>query len=166
MGTTELDAVRSILAANPLGKRLPLWELRNFFDRMPIGLGMPSQPVDIFRIDANGVPGLKITPESALAGKALIYFHGGAFVAGSPASHRHLAAKIAVESGLSTFLIDYRLAPEATYPASVDDAVAAYRHVLGEGHQAADVVLAGDSAGGGLCVLLKLKEQGLPLPVG
>jgi monoterpene epsilon-lactone hydrolase len=168
MGITELDAVRSILAANPLGKRLPLWELRDFFDRMPIGLGMPSQPIDIFRIYAAGVHGLRITPESALPGKALLYFHGGAFVAGSPASHRHLAAKIAVESGLSTFLIDYRLAPEAPYPAAVDDALAAYRHVLDEGHQAGDVVLAGDSAGGGLCVslMLKLKELGLPLPAG
>lgn len=168
METTELDAVRSILAANPFGKRLPLWELRDFFDRMPIGFGMPTQPVDIFRIDANGVPGFKITPESALPRKALIYFHGGAFVAGSPASHRHLAAKIAVESSLSTFLIDYRLAPEFPYPAAVDDAVTAYRYVLEEGHQPADIVLAGDSAGGGLCIMLMLKltEKGLPLPAG
>ena len=168
METTELDAVRSILAANPFGKPLPLWELRDFFDRMPIGFGMPTQPMDIFRIDANGVPGLKIMPKSALSRKALIYLHGGAFVAGSPASHRHLAAKIAVESGLNTFLIDYRLAPEFPYPAAVDDAVTAYRYVLEEGHQPADIVLAGDSAGGGLCfmLMLRLKEEGLPLPAG
>ncbi|HKW91167.1 MAG TPA: alpha/beta hydrolase, partial [Methylomirabilota bacterium] len=86
----------------------------------------------------------------------------------SPRSHRHLAAAIAVAAGASALLLDYRLAPEHPYPAAVDDATAAYRWLLDQGIAPAHVVIAGDSAGGGLTVatMLALKEAGTPLPAG
>lgn len=166
MKATELQAVKAILAANPFGASQPLWVLRDFFDHMPRGLSMPDAPLRILRLVANGVSGLEIIPQDAKPGKLLIYLHGGAFLAGSPASHRHLAAKIAVETGLTTWLMDYRLAPEAPFPAAVDDAMAAYQHALDSGIGPVDVVLAGDSAGAGLCLLLmlRLRDEGLPLP--
>lgn len=166
MDVTELATVKNILAANPFGQARPLWMLRDFFDYMPRGLGMPDAPLRILRLVANGVSGLEIIPQDAKPGKVLIYLHGGAFLAGSPASRRHLAAKIAVETGLTTWLMDYRLAPEAPFPAAIDDAMATYRHALDSGVRPTDVVLAGDSAGAGLCLLLmlRLRDEGLPLP--
>jgi monoterpene epsilon-lactone hydrolase len=166
MQTTELETVKAILAANPFGASRPLWVLRDFFDHMPRGLSMPDAPLRILRLVANGVSGLEIIPQDAKAGQLLIYLHGGAFLAGSPVSHRHLAAKIAVETRLTTWLMDYRLAPEAPFPAAIDDAVATYRHALDCGIEPANVVLAGDSAGAGLCLLLmlRLRDEGLPLP--
>jgi monoterpene epsilon-lactone hydrolase len=166
MDVTEIVAVRAILAANPFGQARPLWVLRDFFDRMGADLAMPEEPLKILRLQTDGVRGLEITPPDALAGKVLIYFHGGGYLSGSPASHRHLAAKMAVEMKLRTLLVDYRLAPEAPFPAAVEDAHAVYQDALDTGIRAADIVLAGDSAGGGLCLLLmlRLKAAGLPLP--
>jgi monoterpene epsilon-lactone hydrolase len=166
MDVTELATVKAILAANPFGQARPLWMLRDFFDRMGADLPMPEEPLKILRIQAGGVPALEITPPDALPDKVLIYFHGGGYLSGSPASHRHLVAKLAVETRLKTLLVDYRLAPEAPFPAAVEDADAVYQHVLNAGIRARDIVIAGDSAGGGLCLLLmlQLKAAGRPLP--
>ncbi|MCC7365549.1 MAG: alpha/beta hydrolase [Dehalococcoidia bacterium] len=97
-----------------------------------------------------------------------IYFHGGAYVAGSPRSHRDLAARLARAAGTRVLNAGYRLAPEDPFPAAVDDAVAAYRQVLASGVRASRVVLAGDSAGGGLALatLVALKSTGGELPAG
>ncbi|MDB5439617.1 MAG: alpha/beta hydrolase [Caulobacteraceae bacterium] len=166
MDVTELATVKAILAANPFGQARPLWVLRDFFDRMGANLSMPEEPLKILRLQGGGMSGLEITPPDALTDKVLIYFHGGGYLSGSPASHRHLAAKMAVETRLRTLLVDYRLAPEAPFPAAVEDAYAAYQYLLDSGIRAANIVLAGDSAGGGLCLLLmlRLKAAGLPLP--
>lgn len=98
--------------------------------------------------------------------KVILYFHGGAFLAGSPRTHRHLGAALAGAAGVRAVLPDYRLAPEHTFPAAVDDAVASYRHLLDAGYDASEIVLAGDSAGGGLCfsLLLAIQNRGLPKP--
>jgi len=96
----------------------------------------------------------------------VLYLHGGGYVIGSPRSHRHLAAAIAAAAGTSALLLEYRCAPESPFPAAVDDAVAAYRWLLDQGISAGGLVIAGDSAGGGLTVatLLALRDGGVPLP--
>ena len=87
---------------------------------------------------------------------------------GSMASHGELVARLALASGARVLALDYRLVPEATFPAPVDDAVAAYRWLLAQGVPAARIVFAGDSAGGNLAVstLLALRDRGEPLPAG
>ena len=81
----------------------------------------------------------------------VLYLHGGGYVIGSPRSHRHLDAAIAIAASANVLLLDYRLAPEHPFPAAVDDAVATYRLLLQDtGSQRLAVV--GDSAGGGLTV--------------
>lgn len=96
----------------------------------------------------------------------LLYFHGGGYIAGSPATHRDLIARIARATGARCICIDYRKAPEFPYPAPIDDGEAAYRALLDSGTPPERIVLAGDSAGGGmaLAVMLRAKQQKLPMP--
>ena len=98
--------------------------------------------------------------------KVILYLHGGAFVAGSARTHRHLGAALAGAAGVRALLPDYRLAPEHPYPAALDDAVAAYRHLLKSGYLPGEIAVAGDSAGGGLvfALLLRAVADGLPRP--
>jgi len=97
---------------------------------------------------------------------AILYLHGGGYCVGSPATHRALTGHLAARCGARVFAPDYRLAPEHPFPAAVDDAVSACRGLLAEGLRPQDVVIAGDSAGGGLAVAaaLRLRELGLPRP--
>jgi acetyl esterase/lipase len=98
--------------------------------------------------------------------RVILYLHGGAYLAGSTRTHRHLAAALAGAAGVRTLLPDYRLAPEHPFPAGLDDALACYRHLLNSGYDAGNIALAGDSAGGGMvfALLLKLRSEGLPDP--
>jgi len=98
--------------------------------------------------------------------RVILYLHGGAFLAGSSRTHRHLAALLAGSAGVRAVVPDYRLAPEYPFPAAIDDAACIYRHLLTSGYSAKHVALAGDSAGGGLvfALLLKLQALGLALP--
>ena len=101
-----------------------------------------------------------------LPGHVLLYIHGGAYVMGSPLTHRGLVARIARASGIAALQIDYRLAPEHPFPAALDDVLAAYDWLGAQGYAPTQIVLAGDSAGAGLAMalLLSLRERGLALP--
>lgn len=96
----------------------------------------------------------------------LLYLHGGAYIFGSAKTHRGLVARLAGDSGLTAYSIDYRLAPEHPFPAAINDAVIAYKALLGRGIPADQVTLAGDSAGGGLALALlhHILAEGLPKP--
>jgi acetyl esterase/lipase len=101
------------------------------------------------------------------AGRAvLLYFHGGGFCFGSFRTHGVLAGALARAARARTFAAEYRLAPEHTAPAAHEDALAAYRHLLGQGIAPEQIVLAGDSAGGTLVLgtLLALRDAGEPMP--
>ena len=96
------------------------------------------------------------------AGPTLLYLHGGGYVAGSPRSHRHLAAGLAHRLGGHVVVPDYRLAPEYRFPAALEDVLACYRALATDG----PVAIAGDSAGGGLSFSLAIaaRDEGLPPP--
>jgi len=113
-----------------------------------------------------GVPGEWVEGPAA-AKTVLLYLHGGGYFACSAQSHRPITVGFALH-GFRVLAPDYRLAPENQFPAAVDDAVAAYRGLLAEGHSPGSIVVAGDSAGGGLTLslLLALREAGTPLPAG
>lgn len=100
--------------------------------------------------------------------RALLYFHGGGFVAGSPESHRGLVARLVEASGVSAFAARYRLAPENPFPAAVRDGLDAYRALIAKGIPAGSILLAGDEAGGGLAfsVALAARNAGLERPGG
>jgi len=107
-----------------------------------------------------------LRPKRACKDKVLFYLHGGAYVLGSRRTHRQLVSHMAKEAGVTAVLPEYRLAPEHPFPAAIDDAVAVYRALLEEGYKPEDIVISGDSAGGGLSVatLLALRHTGDPLP--
>lgn len=99
---------------------------------------------------------------------ALLYLHGGAYTICSIDTHRYLYSELGRSAAMPTLAIDYRLAPEHPFPAALDDAMNAYRWLLDRGLSASRIAVAGDSAGGGLtlALLLRLRDEGLPLPAG
>ncbi|MBU2490271.1 MAG: alpha/beta hydrolase [Proteobacteria bacterium] len=98
--------------------------------------------------------------------RTLYYLHGGGFLTGSARSHRSLVASLCKASAARAMFIEYRRPPEDPFPAALADALAGYRHLLSTGVPPEKVALAGDSAGGGLCValLLALSAAGDPMP--
>lgn len=98
--------------------------------------------------------------------RTILYFHGGGYYFCSPQSHRPLVFQLAVRTDARTFSLDYRLAPEHPFPAALDDALAAYRRLIADGTPPDSIVLAGDSAGGGLALatLVALRDAADPLP--
>jgi len=142
-----------------------LAELRFHFEQMARRLRLP-RGVSVRHARIAGLDCDWLVPAGAEAAPLLYYLHGGAYVMGSSHTHRHMVGHIAREAGVRALLPNYRLAPECPYPAAIDDAVAVYRALLGEGEDPARLVFGGDSAGGGLAMatLLTLREAGDPLP--
>ena len=98
--------------------------------------------------------------------RCILYLHGGAYIAMSPRTHRSLTSRLATWSDSRLFALDYRLAPEHPFPAALDDAVAAYHALIAAGTPPSRIVVAGDSAGGGLALalLVALRDAADPLP--
>jgi acetyl esterase/lipase len=98
--------------------------------------------------------------------RVFLLLHGGGYVSGSPRTHRKLAAAMSRAAYARVLTPEYRLAPEHPFPAGVKDAVRVYGWLLEQGIAPADIVVGGDSAGGGLALsmLLALREGGAELP--
>lgn len=138
--------IRPILSPSvPLALQRRSIDLAARITRTPAG-------VTIDQVELGGVPVEVIRPGGLRHQRAVLYLHGGAFITGSPRSHRAIAAHLAVAAGADVFVPDYRLAPESPYPAAPDDAFSAYRALLADDYSAGSVALAGDSAGAGLAV--------------
>lgn len=117
-------------------------------------------------VDIDGVPAIWCIPADTDPSSAVVYFHGGGFIVGSTNSHRKLAGHLAKAFGARVLLVEYRRAPEALYPAQVDDGVKAFRWLIAQGFDAGRIVSAGDSAGGtlALALVVRLRELNEPLP--
>jgi monoterpene epsilon-lactone hydrolase len=104
-------------------------------------------------------------PESRTE-RVLLYIHGGAFMFRFPGIHAGLVARLCRRLGARALMVDYRLAPEAPYPAAPDDCHAAYRWLLAHGQAPRDIALGGDSAGGNLVLvtLQRIRAAGEPVP--
>jgi len=101
-----------------------------------------------------------VTPDVCNKSRVLLYFHGGGFIVGSKESHRSMVAHIARSSGIQALSINYRLAPEHTYPSANQDCLNAYLWLLDSGYDADQIVFGGDSAGGFLVLqtLLAIRQ--------
>ena len=142
-----------------------LEQMRRDLDSLAVGFPAPAQ----FRtepISAGGVEAEWIDTPSVDFTKTLLYFHGGGFAVGSLRGTRNFAAHLSVATGARVLVAGYRLAPEFTFPAPLEDAESAYRWLLSQGQPPARIALCGDSAGGGLALALiaRLLAAGIALP--
>ncbi|GAA5154046.1 alpha/beta hydrolase [Amycolatopsis dongchuanensis] len=167
MSQAQRAALDAAIRSIAFDTGLPPAELREDFRTMMAGRPIPPG-VTITPAGIGGRPALAFEPGHGTAEGTILYFHGGAWVVGSPATAQALTAGLVHRTGLRAVSPDYRLAPEHPFPAAIDDSLAAYRDLLGQGAPAERIVFAGDSAGGGLAVttMLAARDAGLPLPAG
>jgi acetyl esterase/lipase len=126
----------------------------------------PPRGTETIAVDAGGVKADRISTGASRHDRHILYLHGGCYVVGWPGLYRDLTWRIATLCRSRVLCIDYRLAPEHPFPAALDDAVAAYRWLLGQGADPHRIALMGDSAGGGLvfATMLRLRDEGVDLP--
>jgi acetyl esterase/lipase len=142
-------------------------EARRFsFSHVTPRFFLGSKDVSLEDADVEGIGACWVVPRGADRSRAILYLHGGSYVSGSIASHRKMVSWLAVEAGLPALIIDYRLAPQDRFPAAVQDSLKGYRWLLSRGLEPGGIVLAGDSAGGGLAVstMLSARDSGDPMP--
>jgi epsilon-lactone hydrolase len=159
---TLYQGILATLGANP---EMPLDEMRALFEHMGDVTAEPGG-VDYLETSAAGVPALWAVPRGCAEDRVLLCSHGGGYVVGSMFTHRKLYAQLAKAIGCRALIVHYGLAPESMHPGPVNDMAKAYRWLLDQGIKPNHIALTGDSAGGGLAIttLLRLREQGLPLP--
>ncbi len=112
--------------------------------------------------------GAWVMPKDERRSGVVLYLHGGGYTCGSLEYAKGFAATLASQCGVRVFCAAYRLAPENPYPAAVDDALEAYRYLLKKGYAPRQILLCGESAGGGLiyALCLRLRQESMPLPCG
>ncbi|QHJ05799.1 alpha/beta hydrolase fold domain-containing protein [Hymenobacter busanensis] len=169
MPSFQHQLVKTLLtaAAGPIARRRPTLnslrlglELSTLLQFMPWNVHFERVPAD------EGLVAEWIEPKGANQQRVLLYLHGGAYVMGSLNTHRGFIGALAQHCGLRALSADYRKAPEHPFPAALDDALAAWYWLLDQGYCPQDIMLAGDSAGGGLvlALLLHLRDKKAPLP--
>jgi epsilon-lactone hydrolase len=117
-------------------------------------------------IHLSGIPTERVSTPVSLPHAAILYLHGGGFHAGSASLVRPITWRLAKQTRITVYAIDYRLAPEHPYPAGLDDCIQAYNALLEQGISASSIIVAGDSAGGDLTLALglRLKAENKPQP--
>jgi len=163
----ELAAFIASWPKRPMARSTSLADLRRNAEIENAAIPLPVGCA-VEQLQAAGIGGERIVPKGADRTRAMLYHHGGGHVFGSPATHRHLVARLAEAAGLVAFNMAYPLAPEQPFPAGINDALASYRFVMDQGIKPERIVVAGDSAGGNVTVamLLLAAEAGLPMPAG
>lgn len=154
--TINVERARALTSKRAWSPKVPAgWRLRELY-----GAGEPLRGEWLEPPGGN----LAITENAP----TILYLHGGGYYFCSPRSHRSLVFALAARTRAATWSLDYRLAPEHRFPAALEDAMAAYRQLIGAGTLPQSIVIAGDSAGGGLALatLVALRDAGDPLPAG
>lgn len=162
MASEELQVVLDLLRGTDLGS-LTIAERRRAAASVAAS---PPAGTAVDQVEAGGVPAEWVAAPGVGQDRVLLYFHGGAYQIGSPATLRHLVALLSGAARARALSVDYRLAPEHPFPAAIEDALAAYRWLLASGIDPQFIAVAGDSAGGGLALgaLAALRDAGAPMP--
>lgn len=160
---SEIEALRRVLLSKPRPTTWP--ERRRRLDEVA-SIDPPPADVAFTPLTIGDIPGEWSLAPGADPGRVLLFLHGGGYCSGSIASHRGMVARIGQAAGIRTLAVGYRLAPEHPFPAALDDALAAFRFLRGEGLPACAIAIGGDSAGGGLTLacMLRLRASGEDLP--
>ena len=165
MSTEQRENLEAILRQSAFPGDIDINEQRRLLRELISAQPLPAD-VTVTAAALGGVPTAEITIDGIEPRHVVLYFHGGVYVLGDAFQSADLASQVGRRTGAKVISVDYRLAPENPYPAAVDDALAAYEALLQNGTAPADIVLAGESAGGGLAVatLVNARDRGLPLP--
>src|SRR4051812_765654 len=165
VSTEQRETLEAILrqSAFPAGSSVD--EQRRLLRELLSAQPLPAD-VTVTAGELGGVPTAEITVDGIEPHHVVLYFHGGVYVMGDAALAADLASQVGRRTQALVVSVDYRLAPEHSYPAAVDDALAAYEALLDDGTHPSDIVFAGESAGGGLAIatLVNARDHGLPLP--
>jgi acetyl esterase/lipase len=162
MASEQLKTVLELVGSADLGT-LTVQERRAL---MGSAGAPPPKGTQVDPVDANGVPAEWVVAAGVTGERVVLFFHGGAYHLGSPARLRGLLALLSAAAQARVLSASYRLAPEHPFPAAVEDALTAYRWLIAGGTHARQVVISGDSSGGGLALaaLVALRDAGDPLP--
>ncbi len=142
--------------------------LRTAYDRFLVGNFPVPDELEVSEFELNGVRTLRVPAPGGVPAATVLHFHGGGYVIGSAQSSLEYAARLGKAVNAECLSVDYRLAPEHPYPAAIDDAIDAYRGLIGKGIPPSQIILSGESAGAGLVIALSmaLRDAGEPLPAG
>jgi len=159
----DIEVIRSLLAAHP--RPANLLERRSRLDALGAQYPLPTD-VRVGPAVMNGVAAEWTTTPEADPACVILFLHGGGYISGSIASHRHMVAQAGRAARARTLALGYRLAPEHPFPAALEDALAGYRFLLAQGFGPERIALAGESAGGGLALAMMtaLRDAGESLP--
>ena len=173
MSSKEFEQLYEKLKNNPLSLETGLNNLRKQYDSM-IENFSPSYGISFEKVDINGVKAEWINapaewfnmPEPGEE-PVIMYLHGGGYIMGSVENYHYMTSKLSAVAGTKVLLLDYRLAPENKFPSALEDSITAYKYLLSQGYKSKNIILVGDSAGGGLLLatLLKMRSLGLKMPV-
>jgi len=165
MASPQLEKIVQMMRSRPARDDTPIEEVRAGMEALAGILPLPED-VRCEPVDAGGIPGEWVSALGADPDRVIYHLHGGAYCVGSIKTHREMVSRIARAAAARALIIEYRLAPEHPFPAAIEDATAACRWLLSTGVDPARLVIAGDSAGGGLTVatLVALRDAGDPLP--
>jgi len=162
MASAELNKVLELLKSQPRNPDASIEKMRAGMERVSerVAKDVTCEGFRIGDLEAEW-----IVPPEAASDRVILYLHGGGYVMGSIATHRATVARIARASKARALALEYRLAPEHLFPAAVEDSVAAYKWLIAQGYKPNKIVIAGDSAGGGLTLaaLLSIRDQKLPM---
>jgi salicylate hydroxylase len=141
--------------------------LREGYDRF-FGQFKASPSTRVSKIIIGEASGLLLEPDGRLNDRIVLHLHGGGFAFGSAECSVEYAERLARSVGGCCLALDYRLAPEHPFPAAIEDAVEAYRHLISMGYKPDNIFFSGESAGGGLAVsaAIAVRDEGFPTPAG
>ena len=165
MSRQQRDALDQLLRDGPLDIGGDVDVQRPLFEAMAGAQPLPDDVAVTHRV-LGGIPVIDIEIGAVDTTDVIVYLHGGGYALGSAQASVGLASDLSRRAKARAISVDYRLAPEHPHPAAVDDALAAYRGLLGEGQPASRIAVAGESAGAGLTLatLIAARDSGLPLP--
>jgi monoterpene epsilon-lactone hydrolase len=166
MASQESAQVRAGLTRTAEAVAVPIDEQRREWEDSAAQATLPPNTY-IVPVSADGIHCERISCPPVDPAKLMVLLHGGGFSTGSCKTHREMAARISLAAKIPVLVVDYSLAPENPFPAAVDDVVRVYKWLTKvDAMRPSRIVLAGDSAGGGLAiqVLLALREAGEVLP--
>jgi len=168
MTVTELNTLVQLLRERGRPENPTVPQMRERFKLLGQKFPAPADAV-VEPVVVGEATGEWISAPGVDRSRVVLHLHGGGYVLGDGlVTHRNFAYNLSRAADARVLLLDYRLAPEFPFPAAVEDATAACRHILAEGIEPRRLVISGDSAGGGLAVstMVVLRDDGDPLPAG